>query len=156
MRLSKFSGFIAVIIITASCNVSSKSKDNVAAATPGIQFIEEDWNLALKKAQSQNKLVFVDIYTTWCGPCKMLKQYTFTDSAVGNFFNKTFVNVSIDGEKGVGPQLAQQFSVEGYPTLVVADATGKPVLVTMGFIPADFLLQFATEAVKRNQEQTKL
>lgn len=86
----------------------------------------------------------------------MLKQYTFTDSAVGNFFNKTFVNVSIDGEKGVGPQLAQQFSLEGYPTLVVADATGKPVLVTMGFIPADFLLQFATEAVKRNQEQTKL
>jgi thiol:disulfide interchange protein len=156
MRLFKFSGFIAVIIIAASCNVSSKSKDNVPAAAPGIQFIEDDWNLALKKAQSQNKLVFVDIYTTWCGPCKMLKQYTFTDSAVGNFFNKNFVNVSIDGEKGVGPQLAQQFAVEGYPTLVVADATGKPVLVTMGFIPADFLLQFATEAVKRNQEQIKL
>ena len=155
MRLLKFSGFILAIIIIACCNVSSASKDKVVVP-PGIQFIEDDWNLALKKAQAQNKLVFVDIYATWCGPCKMLKQYTFTDSAVGVFFNKNFVNVSIDGEKGIGPQLAQQFSIEGYPTLIVVDATGKPVLLTAGYIPANFLLEFANEAVKRNQQQTKL
>jgi thiol:disulfide interchange protein len=154
MRLLKFSVFVLAIIITASCNVSSKSKEKVAA--PGIRFIEDDWNLALKKAQAQNKLVFVDIYATWCEPCKMLKQYTFTDSSVGDFFNKNFINISIDGEKGIGPQLARQFSIEGYPTLIVADATGKPVLYTMGYISADYLLQFANEAVKKMQQQTKL
>jgi thioredoxin-related protein len=72
------------------------------------------------------------------------------------FFNKNFISVSIDGEKGVGPQLAQQFAVNAYPTLVVTDATGKPVLLTVGFLPADYLLQFANEAVKRNQQQPKL
>jgi thioredoxin 1 len=154
MRLLKFSVFIIAVIITASCNVSSKSKEKSSA--PGIQFIEDDWTLALKKAQAQNKLVLVDIYAAWCGPCKMLKQYTFTDSSVGDFFNKNFVNISIDGEKGIGPQLAQQFAIEGYPTLIVTDATGKPVLLTMGYIPADYLLQFANEAVKRTQQQTKL
>jgi thioredoxin 1 len=154
MRLLKLSAFALAILIIASCNVSSKSKEKAVA--PGIQFIEDDWNLALKKAQAQNKLVFVDIYATWCGPCKMLKQYTFTDSSVGDFFNKNFINISIDGEKGIGPQLARQFSIEGYPALIVADATGKPVLFTMGYISADYLLQFANEAVKRTQQQTKL
>jgi len=158
MRLRTIFLFFLGIILATSCNVSSKSKDTPTTTniTPGINFIEEDWNLALKKAQAQNKLLFIDIYATWCGPGKMLKQYTFTDSAVGTFFNKNFVNISIDAEKGVGPQLAQQFSVEGYPTLIVADASGKPVLFTMGYLPADYLLQFANEAVKRNQQQTKL
>jgi len=146
--------FIALI----SCHVSSTSKEKIAVkdeevkipGTPGIHFIENDWNQALQAAKNENKLVFLDIYATWCGPCKMLKQYTFTDSAVGNFFNKNFVNISIDGEKGVGPQLAQQYSIEGYPTLIVADATGKPVLLTAGYMPADALMQFANEALKRS------
>jgi len=153
MRLLKFS-LLACVIIT-SCDASSQTTKK-KLTPPGIQFIEEDWDLALQKAQSQNKLVFIDIYATWCGPCKLLKQYTFTDSAVGDFFNKNFINVSIDGEKGVGPQLAQQFAIEGYPTLVVTDVTGKPVLLTAGYVPVDFLLQFANEAVKRSQQQTKL
>src|SRR5215470_5813015 len=105
MRLHKISLFVFATVFIVSCNVSSKSKEPTVTAAPGIHFIEDDWNLALKQAQAQNKLVFIDIYATWCGPCKMLKQYTFTDSAVGDFFNRNFVNVSVDAEKGVGPQL---------------------------------------------------
>jgi len=86
----------------------------------------------------------------------MIKQYTFTDSAVGEFFNKNFINITIDGEKGVGPQLMQQFAVNAYPTLIVTDDNGKPVLATEGYLPADYLLQFANEAVKRNQQQPSL
>ena len=145
----------AVFILLASCQVSSASKDTLITTAntkgkPGIQFIEEDWAQALKTAKDKGKLIFIDIYATWCGPCKMLKQYTFTDSSVGEFFNKNFVNVSIDGEKGVGPELAQQYAIEGYPTLIVADETGKPVLITAGYIPSDVLMQFANEALKRN------
>jgi len=121
----------------------------------GIRFIEQDWEKALKAAHDGRKLVFLDIYATWCGPCKMLKQYTFTDSAVGEFFNKNFINVSVDGEKGVGPQLAEKYSIEGYPSLIVADETGKPVLITAGYIPADVLMKFANEALKRGGMQAK-
>jgi len=158
------------LIFICSCNVSSKSKNTVSENTvskntvsenrlpenTGVQFIEENWNTALEKAKSQNKLVFLDIYATWCGPCKMLKQYTFSDTSVGNFFNRNFVNVSVDGEKGVGPQLAQQFSIEGYPSLIITDAEGKPVLVTAGYMPAQELLRFAGEALKRSQTNSKL
>jgi thiol:disulfide interchange protein len=168
MRFLKFLfGFF--VLIFASCNVSSKSKTpavtnaetiNTKTAAKekaaGIEFIEQDWDAALQQAKKQNKLVFLDIYATWCGPCKLLKQYTFTDTSVGRFFNNNFVNVSVDGEKGVGPQLAQQFSIEGYPSLIITDAEGKPVLVTAGYMPVQNLLQFANEAVKRNLQQAKM
>jgi thioredoxin 1 len=158
----KFIQFLIIVsfISFASCHVSSTSKEKPVVKTEepktrGIHFIEDDWSQALKTAKDENKLVFLDIYATWCGPCKMLKQYTFTDSSVGEFFNKNFISVSVDGEKGVGPQLAQQYSIEGYPTLIVADATGKPVLLTAGYMPADALMQFAAEALKKGG-QTKM
>ena len=158
MRFLKLFGCLVLIFIY-SCNVSSKSKNKISENTipenTGVQFIEENWNNALEKAKSQNKLVFLDIYATWCGPCKMLKQYTFTDTSVGNFFNRNFVNVSVDGEKGVGPQLAQQFSIEGYPSLIITDAEGKPVLVTAGYMPAIDLLKFANEALRRSKLQVR-
>ncbi len=157
MKLLQHSIFVLLIFSCLSCHVSSASKEKtVVQSEPGIHFIENDWPTALKTAKNENKLVFVDIYATWCGPCKMLKQYTFTDSAVGNFFNKNFVSVSIDGEKGVGPQLAQQYSIEGYPTLIVADSTGKPVLLTAGYMPADVLMQFANAALKKNNAPAKM
>ena len=127
----------------------------VTNSETGIKFIEEDWNKARKTAQSENKLIFLDIYATWCGPCKMLKQSTFKDAGVAEFFNKNFINVTVDGEKGTGPELAQQYAIEGYPTLVVADHTGKPVLITAGYIPADVLMKFANEALKRGGKQAR-
>jgi len=163
--------FYTLPVIAATllaCYISSASKDakpkeitsaeNVSPEVnkeTGIQFIEEDWGKALKTAQSEGKLVFLDIYATWCGPCKMLKQYTFKDAAVADFFNKNFINVTVDGEKGAGPELAQNYAIEGYPTLVVADHTGKPVLMTAGYIPADVLMKFANEALKKGGKQAR-
>lgn len=152
LHLSKFLFVFFAVVIFNSCKTFSQTK-KTKAPEPGIHFIEDDWNDALHKAKTQNKLVFLDIYATWCGPCKLLKQYTFTNTSVGNFFNNNFINVSVDGEKGIGPQLAQQYSIEGYPTLIVTDATGKPVLVTAGYLPADDLLRFANEALKRSKQQ---
>lgn len=151
----------AIFIVLASCHVSSALKDTLITTAnvkpkPGIQFIEEDWEQALKTAKDKDKLIFLDIYATWCGPCKMLKQYTFTDSSVGEFFNKNFINVTVDGEKGVGPQLAEKYAIEGYPTLIVADETGKPVLITAGYIPTDVLMQFANEALKRSGRKANM
>ena len=148
MRLIKYIFVFFVVIFLNSCKATSQSK-KTQVQTAGIHFLEDDWNSALKQAKTENKLVFLDIYATWCGPCKMLKQYTFSNTSVGNYFNNNFVNISVDGEKGVGPQLAQQYSIEGYPSLIITDATGKPVLVTAGYMKADDLLKFAQEALKR-------
>ena len=114
-----------------------------------IVFLENDWNAAVKKASAQKKWIFVDCYATWCGPCKMLKMQTFNNKKVAEFFNEKFVNVSIDMEKGQGPQLAELWKLQAYPTLIIFDENAKPVLGTMGFMKADDLMRFAQEALAK-------
>lgn len=102
-------------------------------ARRGIQFHKGSWDEALQIAQAENKLVFLDIYATWCGPCKLLKGYTFSNSKVGKFYNQHFVNVSLNGEKGEGAELAQKYAIEGYPALLFIDGKGNIVAQTEGY-----------------------
>lgn len=91
----------------------------------GIQFTEGAWRDMLKKAKAENKIIFLDAYASWCGPCKMLQKYVFTDKAVGDFYNSKFINVKMDMEKGEGPALSQVYPLEAYPTLMYIDGNGK-------------------------------
>jgi thiol:disulfide interchange protein len=145
IALVLFAGIVSAFAFT-SFKKNIKSGDE-----KGITFIEQDWAKATEQAKAQNKLIFLDIYASWCGPCKMLKKNTFSDEKVGSFFNEHFINVSVDGEKGVGPQLAQQYGIQAYPSLIVTDASGKPVLYTMGYMEASDLMSFAKAALAKKQ-----
>ena len=57
----------------------------IPAVAQEIKFQEKGWEKALKKASKQDKLIFVDAYTTWCGPCKWMSANVFTDDAVADF-----------------------------------------------------------------------
>ena len=91
----------------------------------GIQFTETSWREVLKKAKAEKKVIFLDAYASWCGPCKMLQKQVFTKKAVGDFYNGKFINVKMDMEKGEGPALSQVYPLEAYPTLLFIDANGK-------------------------------
>jgi thioredoxin-related protein len=67
----------------------------------------------------------------------------FTDPAVGEYFNKNFVNLKIDMEKGEGVQLSQQYQVQYYPTLFFIDANGKIIKKLVGYQDAAGLLKEA-------------
>ncbi len=72
------------------------------AAESGIQFTDEAWAAIVKKAKAENKIIFLDAYASWCGPCKLLQKNVFTRSDVGELFNKNFINVKVDMERGEG------------------------------------------------------
>lgn len=76
-------------------------------------------------AKAENKLVFIDFYTEWCGPCRMMANNIFPQKAVGDYFNEKFVCLKIDAEKGEGVELAKRFKVTAYPTFIVLDAHEK-------------------------------
>jgi thioredoxin-related protein len=107
----------------------------------GIVFETGTWAEALAKAKKENKIIFMDAYTVWCGPCKMLNKQTFPDEAVGKLYNANFVNVKMDMEKGEGIELAKTYSVAAYPTLLFVDGDGKMVHRALGFHPANAFLE---------------
>lgn len=86
---------------------------------------------ALKAAKAENKLIFIDFYTTWCGPCKMMMKNVFPQPQVGDYFNNKYVCIKLDAEKE-GKELAKRFEVKAYPTFVVVDTTDKVIFKKEG------------------------
>ncbi|MEX8546337.1 MAG: thioredoxin family protein [Mucilaginibacter sp.] len=141
--------FIKVTIIVAFLAFPIKGiGQSKMAANSKINFIENSWPEALKKAEAEHKNIFVDAYAVWCAPCKQLSATTFTDKKVAAFFNSNFVNLSIDTEKGHGIELANKWGLESYPTLYIFDSKGKLLSTSEGLINADALMKFGKGAVK--------
>src|SRR3989304_4987727 len=72
----------------------------------GIHFEQATFSEILAKAKKENKMVMVDAYTTWCGPCKWMAKNIFPNDTVADFYNKHFINAKFDMEKGEGKILA--------------------------------------------------
>lgn len=118
----------------------------------GITFETSDFQSALDKAKAENKLIFMDAYTTWCGPCKWMSKNVFTDANVASYFNERFVNVKIDMEKGEGIDLAQRYNVTAYPTLLFIDGKGDLMHMSIGSRPADDFLDLGHAANDKNRQ----
>jgi len=114
----------------------------------GIKFENYSWTEIVTKAKKEKKLIFIDCYTSWCGPCKKLSNEIFTLSEVGDVFNKYFINFKIDMEKGDGIMLKKQFHVGAFPTLLWVDSKGNIVHRALGYMAGDKLLANAETALK--------
>ncbi|PKQ63086.1 hypothetical protein BZG02_09980 [Labilibaculum filiforme] len=113
----------------------------------GIEFEHGTFNEAVAKAKQENKLVFMDCFTTWCGPCKWLSKEIFPQQEVGEFFNKNFVSIKMDMEKGEGVELCSRFQVTSFPTLLFIDGEGNAVHKLVGGMPAEDLIKGAKAAL---------
>lgn len=129
------------LLVLFTATSFAPADDNEVSA--GIKFTEARWANILKQAKAQKKVIFLDAYASWCGPCKLLQKNTFTQKSVGDLFNKRFINVKMDMEKGEGPALAQVYPLEGYPTLLFIDGNGRVVKRVMGYMGADDLIGVA-------------
>jgi thiol-disulfide isomerase/thioredoxin len=114
----------------------------------GIVFETGTWEEALKKAEKENKIIFVDAYTTWCGPCKAMAANVFTLSEAGSFYNSNFINVKMDMESPEGRTFGKKYPVTAYPTLLFIDAEGNVVKRVVGGQKLEGLLATGTEALK--------
>lgn len=112
-----------------------------------IKFESAIWAAIKAKAKSENKLIFIDAYTSWCGPCKWLAKNVFTNDTVAEYYNATYINASFDMEKGEGIELAKQFKVRVYPSLLFIDANGEIVHRTAGAMDAAGFIQLGKDAL---------
>lgn len=120
----------------------------IVSFASGIKFYEGSWNQVLAEAQKQNKTIFIDIYTTWCGPCKQMSNNVFTNERVGERYNATFINYKVDAEKGEGIDLAKKFAITAYPTYLFVSPEGELIYRSLGSMPVEKFLGEADKAVE--------
>lgn len=112
------------------------------------------------QVHGDNRLLFVDIFTDWCGPCKFLDKYTFHNQEVASYINENFIPVKFNAEskesitfKGntfdyitngqAGIQSWAYYALGGnlrYPSMALINERGETVSVISGFMqPEEFL-----------------
>ena len=131
---------LTFLILTMWFNTTLSAQET----TKGISFHDnKPWKEILQLAKKENKLIFMDCYTSWCGPCKALAKNVFTQEKVGDFFKPRFINVKYDMEKGDGKMLNEQYKkhIIGYPTLLLINAEGKVLQQLAGYKDADELIE---------------
>lgn len=124
---------ISILLLTVTITISSHAS--------GIEFYHGTWAEAVAKAKSEDKKIFVDFFTEWCGPCLNMALNVFPLPEVGEAYNKDFVCLKIDAEKGEGVELAHKYGVHSYPSYVFIDpSTEKMIHRSGGNKPAiDFI-----------------
>ncbi len=134
MKMKKiFSVFIFCIYLSAFSQES-------------INFHNGTFKELLAKAKSEKKLVFIDAYAVWCGPCKLMEKNIFPLESVKNYYNANFINARIDMEKGEGREIAMKYGIRSYPTFLFLNGDGEVVMKNYGYMGEEDFLTIAKEA----------
>ena len=115
-------------------------------ADPGMEFFHGSFDEAIARAREQGKKVFLDVYTTWCGPCIVMQETVFPLPEVGDYFNARFINYKLDAEDEsiMGPEIAARYGVKGYPTYLILDSEGAEIgRATSGMSGDQFIALFS-------------
>ena len=100
-------------------------------AQEGVKFMEGSFQEALNVAKQQKKMVFVDVCTSWCGPCRWMSEEVLQTPEAAKYFDNYFVCFKIDAEKGEGVAFADKYDVHAYPTflMILPDGTLRHKIV---------------------------
>ncbi|MHA4807895.1 thioredoxin family protein [Flavitalea flava] len=143
---------LKLFVLAAVCLCIFKS----SVTAQGIEFTHGDWATIKALAKKENKLIFVDFYTDWCAPCKVMAREIFPRQEVGDFFNKNFINLKMDAEKGEGPAIAARYNVAGYPTLLFASPEGELIYKVLGSTQPKELIDQGTIALTPRNDLKEL
>lgn len=119
-------------------------------ASDGVDFFYGSLDEALEKASSEEKLVFVDISTDWCVPCKSMNKNVFTDKKVSEFFNAHFVSMKLNAEdeETDGPFVAKKYRMMSLPFYLFLKPDGTLVIPNFGFLYPDEFIFLGELALK--------
>ncbi|MFT5777582.1 MAG: thioredoxin-related protein [Crocinitomicaceae bacterium] len=137
MKNIKFSPILILAMIMLSSMTFAK----------GINFQDLTLKEGIAKAKKENKKLFIDVYATWCGPCKYLSKNIFTDQDLGGFINEHFIAIKLDGEQPDGESLMIDFDLNSYPTMLFLDSDRSFLKKIVGAVEANVILARANDVI---------
>ena len=128
-------------------DLTSSELETLDSKGPGMEFFHGTFEDALALAAQEDKKVFVDVYTTWCGPCIVMQESVFPLPEVGDYFNARFVNFKFDAENEQenGPELAARYDIGVYPTYLVLDSEGREISRATSAMSGDQFISLASQ-----------
>lgn len=128
----------------------------LCAKAQGIAFRPHYLKTVLENARAEGKTaVFVDVFATWCKPCHYMDDSVFTDTAVGDYYNRYFAAVQLDAEVGEGIEFAATHGVKAYPTLLLLNLDGQVIGRHAGALEPQQLITWAGAVMASQQPAVK-
>lgn len=118
----------------------------ILLAQEHIQFQKLTFSEAKELAKKENKLIFLDGFTSWCAPCKWMEGNVFSQPEVAAYFNTRFINTKFDCEVGEGVEIAKNYQIKSFPTYLFLDEKGTLIYRTQSRMEADLFLKQAQQA----------
>ncbi len=117
-----------------------------------LVFSESSWDDLLKQSAAEGKPIMVDMYASWCGPCKKMERDIFPIEEVGDFFNANFLVAKRNIDTPEGAMLEKRYSVERYPTFLFINADGKVLHQVIGYHDKDEFLAMGKAALQEKNQ----
>lgn len=118
---------------TPAPTVAVEAEKNYSAIeTEGTNFRELSFAQAIDSAKAQGKLLFVNMHTKTCRPCRLMEKVVFPKEKLGKYMNAHFVSIALDAEEGEGAVLSTRYQVEMYPTYLVIDTAATKLGAIIG------------------------
>lgn len=90
-----------------------------------VRFMTRSTDGVRRQAVEQNKLVFIDLFATWCPPCQMMEREVFSRSDVGAFMEQHFVCAKYDIDKATGRELLKRYGNRRVPLYLIFNTEGE-------------------------------
>ena len=153
---------LSMLLWTACSNPNSETDEEHSndsqpdfsnSTTEGMDFFHGSFEDALALAAQEEKLVFVDVYTIWCGPCVVMQETVFPLPEVGDFFNARFVNYKLDAESEEqnGPELAARYDIGVYPTYLILDYKGNELNRASSALPSEQFISLVSRLLGESE-----
>ncbi len=132
--------------------IEQNRKEEIKPSPYAFHFVESQLlSPVLDQAGLEGKLVFIDLYATWCAPCRLMEEQVFTDKELAAYFNEHFISYRVNVEQGNGTNLATIFEVKVLPTLLFLDEKGNILVRKEGAAMQTEMRYLAAEALSKKQ-----
>ena len=121
----------------------------VTMAEAQVKWVEGSTDKVRELAVKADKLVFIDLYADWCGPCRMMEERVFKREEVGDYFDRHFVAAKYNVDRPTGRALMQRYGRGSIPFYLILNTEGELLGTILGAYPTEEFLQHLERIVKR-------